>query len=68
MSLNEMDKAFVRSITFAKEIWDALTDLFIGNESIQESKFNEANNEADNFSMLDGEDPQELHRLSQLSK
>jgi hypothetical protein len=47
----------VRNITSAKEAWDALTNLFIGNESIQESKFNEASNEADNFAMLDGESP-----------
>jgi hypothetical protein len=62
MSLSEKDKAFVRSITCTKEAWDALKDLFIGNASIQESKFDEAHNEADNFAMLDGEDPQELHR------
>jgi hypothetical protein len=62
MSLFDKDKAFVRSITSAKEAWDALTDLFIGNASIQESKFDKAHNEADNFAMLDGEDPQELHR------
>jgi hypothetical protein len=37
-------------------------NLFIGNESIQESKFDEAHNEADNFAMLDGESPKELHR------
>jgi hypothetical protein len=62
MSLSEKDKSFVRSITSAKEAWDTLTELFIGNESIQESKFDEANNDADNFAMHDGEDPQELHR------
>jgi hypothetical protein len=62
MSLTEKDKAFVRNITSAKEAWDALTNLFISNESIQESKFDEASNEADNFAMLDGESPKELHR------
>jgi hypothetical protein len=62
MSLSEKDKAFVRSITSTKETWDAHMDLFIGNTSIQESKFDKAHNEADNFAMLDGEDPQELHR------
>jgi hypothetical protein len=55
MSLTEKDKAFVRNITSAKEAWDALTNLFIGNESIQKSKFDEASNEADKFAMLDGE-------------
>jgi hypothetical protein len=29
---------------------------------IQESKFDEAHNEAENFAMLDGEGPKELHR------
>jgi hypothetical protein len=62
MSLSEKDKAFVRSITSAKEAWNALTDLFIGNISIQESNFDEAHNKANNFSILDSEDPQELHR------
>jgi hypothetical protein len=62
MSLSEKDKAFVRSITSAKDAWDALTNLFIGNESIQESKYDEAHNEADNFAMLDGESPKKLHR------
>jgi hypothetical protein len=62
MSLSEKDKAFVRSISSAKEAWDILTNLFIGNESIQESKFDEASNEADNFAMLDGETPKELNR------
>jgi hypothetical protein len=62
MSLSEKDNAFVQSIFSAKEAWDALTNLFIRNESIQESKFEEAHNEADNFAMLDGETPEELHR------
>jgi hypothetical protein len=67
MSLTEKDKAFVRNISSAKEAWDALTHLFIGNESIQESKFDEASNEADNFAMLDGESTEDLHqRLSAL--
>jgi hypothetical protein len=62
MSLPEKDKEFVCPITSTKDAWDALTNLFIGNESIQESKYDEADNEADNFSMLDGESPKELHR------
>jgi hypothetical protein len=62
MSLSEKDKAFVRNITSAKDTWDALTNLFIGNESIQESNYDEKHNKADNFAMLDGESPEELHR------
>jgi hypothetical protein len=58
MSPAEKDTAFVRSITSAKEAWDTLTNLFISNKSIQESKFDEASNEADNFAMFDGETPE----------
>jgi hypothetical protein len=57
MALSEKDNALVWTLTSAKETWDGLTDLFIGNKNIHESKYNEANNEADNFSMFDGEDP-----------
>jgi hypothetical protein len=62
MSLTEKDRVFVRNITSTKEAWDALTNLFISNESIQKSKFDKASNEANNFAMLDGESPKELHR------
>jgi hypothetical protein len=62
MSLSKKDKAFVRNIISAKDAWDALMNLFIGNESIQESKYDEAHNDADNFAMLDGESLEELHR------
>jgi hypothetical protein len=62
MSISEKDKAFVQSITSTKDAWDSLMNLFIGNKSIQEFKFDEAHNEVDNFAMLDGESPEELHR------
>jgi hypothetical protein len=62
MSLSKKDTVFVRNITSTKDAWDALTNLFISNESIQESKYDEAHNEADNFAMFDGESPEELHR------
>jgi hypothetical protein len=54
MAITKKDKAFIRNITSAKEAWDTLMNLFIGNESIQESKYDEAHNDADNFAMLDG--------------
>jgi hypothetical protein len=67
MAITEKDKVFVRNITSAKEVWDTLMNLFIGNESIQESKYDKAHNNADNFAVLDGESPEELHgRLSAL--
>jgi hypothetical protein len=56
MSLTEKDKALVRTLTSTKETWDTLIELFIGNESIQESNYEEVNKEANIFAMFDGED------------
>jgi hypothetical protein len=55
LSLSEKDKALAQTLTSAKETWDTLAELFIGNENIQESKFEKVNNEADNFAIFDGE-------------
>ena len=52
----------MRTLNTAKEAWDHLTSLFIGNESIQESKFEEIHNEADNFCMYDSETPEDMYR------
>jgi hypothetical protein len=46
MCLSKKDKALVRTVTSAKETCDTLMKLFISNDSIQESKYKEANNEA----------------------
>jgi hypothetical protein len=67
-ALSEKDKTFIRSITSTTEAWDALTNLFIGNESIQESKFDEAHNEADNFPCLMVKAPKNSIGVSRLFK
>jgi hypothetical protein len=46
MCLSKKDKALVQTVTSAKETCDTLMKLFISNDSIQESKYKEANNEA----------------------
>jgi hypothetical protein len=51
----------VRALFTAKEAWDYLTELFIGNASIQISKFDEVNNESDGFAMIDGETPKDMY-------
>jgi hypothetical protein len=50
LALSEKDKA----LTTTNETWNHLKKLFIGNKSIQESEFEEVNNEADNFAKFDG--------------
>ena len=61
-SLTPKDLSHIRQFNIAKEAWDYLTALFIGNESIQASKFEEVSNECDSFVMNDDETPEEMYR------
>ena len=56
------DQAHIGLFTTSKEIWDHLTDLYIGNKSIKHSKFDSLTNDVDGFIMKEGETPQELYR------
>jgi hypothetical protein len=49
-------------LSTAKEVWDYLTMLFIGNESIQSSKFDELKSEERDFIMRDNETPDEMYQ------
>ncbi|KAK1607444.1 hypothetical protein QYE76_031117 [Lolium multiflorum] len=60
MVVTPKDRAHIRSLKTAKEAWDKLDKLFLGNESIQSSRFDEVNNMADNFIMIEGESPEEM--------
>ncbi|KAK1631589.1 hypothetical protein QYE76_005904 [Lolium multiflorum] len=62
MAVTPKDRAHIRSLKTAKEAWDKLDKLFLGNESIQSSRFDEVNNMADNFVMNEGESPEEMYR------
>ncbi|KAK1615927.1 hypothetical protein QYE76_021444 [Lolium multiflorum] len=62
MAITPKDRAHIRSLKTAKEAWDKLEKLFLGNASIQSSRFDEVNNMADNFVMVEGETPEEMYR------
>ncbi|KAK1619040.1 hypothetical protein QYE76_024557 [Lolium multiflorum] len=62
MAVTPKDRAHIRLLKTAKEAWDKLDKLFLGNESIQSSRFDEVNNMADNFIMNEGESPEEMYR------
>ncbi|KAK1603473.1 hypothetical protein QYE76_016690 [Lolium multiflorum] len=62
MAVTPKDRAHIRSLKTAKEAWDKLDKLFLGNASIQSSRFDEVNNMADNFVMIEGETPEEMYR------
>ncbi|KAK1667730.1 hypothetical protein QYE76_055889 [Lolium multiflorum] len=62
MAVTPKDRAHIRSLKTAKEAWDKLDKLFLGNESIQSSRFDEVNNMAYKFVMIEGESPEEMYR------
>ncbi|KAK1630880.1 hypothetical protein QYE76_005195 [Lolium multiflorum] len=62
LAVTPKDRAHIRSLKTAKEAWNKLDKLFLGNESIQSSRFDEVNNMADNFVMIEGETPEEMYR------
>ncbi|KAK1627192.1 hypothetical protein QYE76_001507 [Lolium multiflorum] len=62
MAVTPKDRSHIRTYKTAKQAWERLEKLFLGNESIQSSRFEEVNNAANNFVMLEGETAEEVHR------
>ncbi|KAK1664933.1 hypothetical protein QYE76_053092 [Lolium multiflorum] len=62
MAVTPKDRAHIRSLKTAKEAWDKLDKLFLGNESIKSSRFDEVDNMADNFVMVEVESPEVMYR------
>ncbi|KAK1616250.1 hypothetical protein QYE76_021767 [Lolium multiflorum] len=62
MAVTPKDRAHIRSLKTAKEAWNKLDKIFLANESIQSSRFDEVNNMAENFVMNEGESPEEMYR------
>jgi hypothetical protein len=56
------DLAHIRPFTVAKEAWDHVVSMFKGSASIQRSNFEVVQDQADEFAMLDDEEPRELYR------
>jgi hypothetical protein len=54
--------AHILTFSTAKEAWDHLESLFTGNASIKSSKFDEINSEQENFIMIAGQTPEDMHR------
>jgi hypothetical protein len=54
--------AHINNFSTAKEVWDYLTTLFVGNKSIRSSKFDELKSEERYFIMRDNETPDEMYQ------
>ena len=52
----------IQHLNTAKECWDTLTDIFIGNESMRRNIYDALSNQAEGFYMLDGEDHEDMYR------
>jgi hypothetical protein len=52
----------INNLSTAKEVWDYLTMLFVGNESIRSSKFDELKSEERDSIMRDNETLEEMYQ------
>ena len=52
----------IRMCTTAKQCWENLHNLFLGNKSIQLSKYEAVQDEADEFVVNEDETPEDLYR------
>ncbi|KAK1594293.1 hypothetical protein QYE76_027254 [Lolium multiflorum] len=60
LAITPKDRAHIHSLKTAKEAWDELDKLFLGNGSIQGSHFSEAM--TNDFVMIEGESSEEMYR------
>jgi hypothetical protein len=61
-AMSDTHVAHINNLSTAKEVWDYLTVLFIGNESIRSSKFDELKSEERDFIMRDNVTPDEMYQ------
>src|SRR4051812_34372975 len=52
----------IEHLNTAKEAWDALTELYVGNESMRRNQYDALRNEAKGFYMKEGEDHEDMYR------
>ena len=62
LGVGPKDMPHIEHFNTAKEAWDALTDLFVGNETMRRYRYDALSKEAEGFYMLDGEDHEDMYR------
>jgi hypothetical protein len=62
LGVGPKDMPHIQHLNTAKECWDTLTDIFVGNESMRRNRYEALNNQAEGFYMLDGEDHEDMYR------
>ena len=61
-AVGEKEMPHIEDITTAKEAWNTLAEVFVGNASMRQNKFEEVSNEAEGFLMEEGEDHEDMYR------
>src|SRR5664279_3009220 len=61
-AVGEKEMPHIQQFSTAKETWNALTDRFVGNESMKRNRYDALSNEAEGFYMRDGEDHEDMYR------
>ena len=62
LGVGPKDMPHIQHLNTAKECWDTLTDIFVGNESMRRNRYDALSNQAEGFYMLDGEDHEDMYR------
>ena len=62
LAVGEKDMPHIKHFTAAKEAWDALSDLFVGKESMERNIYDALSNQDEGFFMMEGEDHEDMYR------
>jgi hypothetical protein len=62
IAVGSKDLPHIQHFSTAKEAWQGLSDVFVGNESMKRTRYVAFSNQAEGFFMMDGEDHQEMYR------
>lgn len=62
VAVGEKNMPHIQHLTTAKEAWKALSDEFVGNESMKRNRFEALSNQAEGFYMEEGEGHEDMYR------
>jgi hypothetical protein len=61
IDVGSKDLPHIQHFSIAKESWDGLSDVFVGNESMKRTRYEPFSSQAEGFLMKDDEDHQEMY-------
>ena len=61
--VGENELPHIEHCTTAKEAWDCLIEVFVGNDSMRRNRYEAMSNQAEGFFMQDGEDREQMYQI-----